>query len=66
MTNYNNHVYNKEDREIDKYLGTSNLRPGPPRRLINEIKETSDKKEVINLSFFYFFLGIANTFNWGE
>jgi hypothetical protein len=27
--------YTKLDENIDKYLGTYNLRPGPPRRLVN-------------------------------
>jgi hypothetical protein len=28
--------YNKTDEKIDKYLGTNNLRPGPPRKLVNK------------------------------
>jgi hypothetical protein len=27
--------YSKQDENIDKYLGTHNLRPGPPRKLVN-------------------------------
>ena len=67
MTNYN-HIYNELDKEVDQYLGTSNLRPGPPRRLINEIKETKDKKEIkeAKVSFFSFSLKIAETYKWEE
>ena len=28
--------YTQLDEKIDKYLGTNNLRPGPPRKLINQ------------------------------
>jgi len=68
MTNYYNHIYNDVDREVDKYLGTNNLRPGPPRRLINEIKESKDKKEIkeSKVNYFSFSLGITNTFKWEE
>ena len=48
--------YTKLDKKIDDYLGTTNLRPGPPKRLVNnkilkkETNETKEKKVEINYS----------------
>ncbi len=68
MTNYSNHVYNNLDQKIDEYLGTSNLRPGPARRLVNDIKETKDKKEIkeSKVNYFSYSMSIANTYKWEE
>jgi hypothetical protein len=63
--------YTKLDKEIDKYLGTTNLRPGPPKRLVNKlingekvIKVKTDKKTRIN--FTGYSLEIKTKLNWEE
>jgi hypothetical protein len=62
--------YSKTDEKIDKYLGTTNLRPGPPRRLVNkyvtknnQIDDPSDAKPSINYSSYP--ASLSNT-NWDE
>ena len=37
--------YSITDKKIDAYLGTRNLRPGPPARLINKILDGADKTD---------------------
>ena len=64
--------YTKLDEKIDKYLGTSNLRPGPPRRLINkfntnkiENQESTNIRQIINYSSYPISLNKDNI-NWEE
>jgi hypothetical protein len=64
--------YSKLDEKIDKYLGTSNLRPGPPRRLINKLntniienQESKNIKRTINYSSYPITLNKDNI-NWEE
>jgi hypothetical protein len=69
--------YNKRDIKIDKYLGTKNLIPGPPRKLINKKilgnEGNSDKvykiqkeqpKQKINFSSYS--MEIKTGVNWSE
>lgn len=71
--------YTKLDENIDKYLGTNNLRPGPPKRLINKKlmgdensnNLTSNQKnllkvEKIKINFFAETLKITRNINWKE
>ena len=64
-----NKVYSKMDRKIDDYLGTRNLRPGPPARLINKILEGSDKTDPLvpqRINFSSFSLPLGRNIPWTE
>ena len=61
--------YNATDRKIDAYLGTRNLRPGPPARLINKLLEGADKTEPIEaqrINFSSFSAKIERNIPWNE
>jgi hypothetical protein len=67
MSNLN---YTKLDEKIDKYLGTTNLRPGPEKRLINKkilgeghLKEKEKKPKV---NFCANTLKITRDIKWNE
>ena len=64
-----NGTYNAIDRKIDHYLGTRNLRPGPPARLINKILEGADKTdptEAQRINFSSFSAKIVRNIPWNE
>ena len=42
MENFSN--YTNQEKKIDQYLGTNNLRPGPPRKLIYKVDSSSSDK----------------------
>ena len=61
--------YNNLDRKIDAYLGTRNLRPGPPSRLINKILEGADKTdptEAQRINFSSFATKVERNIAWNE
>ena len=61
--------YNAMDRKIDAYLGTRNLRPGPPARLINKILEgadNTDPTEAQRINFSSFSTKIGRNIPWNE
>jgi hypothetical protein len=61
--------YNATDRKIDAYLGTRNLRPGPPARLINKLLEGADKTDPIEaqrINFSSFSAKIERNIPWNE
>ena len=61
--------YNAMDRKIDAYLGTRNLRPGPPARLINKILEgadNTDPTENQRINFSSFSTKIERNIPWNE
>ena len=40
--------YTIQEKRIDQYLGTNNLRPGPPRKLIYKMENIEMEKNVQN------------------
>lgn len=67
--------YTKLDEKIDKYLGTTNLRPGPPRRLANQPKKENEKvwkiKGEVNIpktkiNFCSYPMKIEKNIKWSE
>ena len=61
--------YTATDRKIDAYLGTRNLRPGPPARLINKILEGADKTdptEAQRINFSSFSAKVERNIAWNE
>ena len=57
------------DKKIDAYLGTRNLRPGPPARLINKILDGSDKTdptEAQRINFSSFSTKVERNIPWNE
>ena len=57
------------DKKIDAYLGTRNLRPGPPARLINKILDGADKTdptEAQRINFQSFSVKIERNIPWNE
>ena len=57
------------DKKIDAYLGTRNLRPGPPARLINKILEGADKTdptEAQRINFSSFSTKVERNIPWNE
>ena len=57
------------DKKIDKYLGTRNLRPGPPARLVNRIMDGKDNTESSmshRINYFSFSLPIVRNIQWNE
>ena len=64
-----NSNYTPTDKKIDAYLGTRNLRPGPPARLINKILEGADKTdptEAQRINFSSFSAKVERNINWSE
>ena len=64
-----NYDYSVTDKKIDDYLGTRNLRPGPPARLINKILEGADKTdptEAQRINFSSFAVKIERNIAWSE
>ena len=65
--------YTKQDEKIDKYLGTNNLRPGPPKRAINK-KIMGDKEKVhkvvddpkTKINFCSFSMDVTRNIKWDE
>lgn len=63
----NKKLYNEKDAKIDKYLGTKNLRPGPPRKLIN--KDAGGERlveEKLKINFSSYTLNLSKNINWTE
>ena len=61
--------YSITDKKIDAYLGTRNLRPGPPARLINKILDGADKTdptEAQRINFSSFAVKIERNIAWTE
>lgn len=73
--------YTQQEKRLDNYLGTNNLRPGPPRKLIhrmNEIeidKKHNTKKDINiqtsekakkNINFFSYSREIKKDIKWEE
>ena len=61
--------YSITDKKIDAYLGTRNLRPGPPARLINKILDGADKTdptELQRINFSSFAVKIERNIAWTE
>lgn len=72
-----NKNYTKLDKSIDKYLGTSNLRPGPQERILNRqryleptFKEpdgpSMNNIKKTNIDYFAYSLEIKTGINWSE
>ena len=64
-----NDGYSKIDKSIDAYLGTRNLRPGPPARLINKILDGADKTdptEEQRINFSSFAVKMERNIPWSE
>ena len=64
-----NSNYTPTDKKIDAYLGTRNLRPGQPARLINKILEGADKTdptEAQRINFSSFSAKVERNINWSE
>ena len=64
-----NDGYSKIDKNIDDYLGTRNLRPGPPARLINKILDGADKTDPMEeqrINFSSFAVKIERNIAWSE
>jgi len=73
--------YTQQEKRLDQYLGTNNLRPGPPRKLIHKMNEiqidkkhhskndpsnqTSEKASK-NISFFSYSREIKKDIKWEE
>ena len=65
--------YTKLEEKIDKYLGTENLRPGPPKRIINKKIMGEKKKDIIKreplktkINFCSYSLSIIKNIIWDE
>ena len=64
-----NNGYSMTDKKIDAYLGTRNLRPGPPARLINKILDGADKTDPTKeqrINFSSFAVKIERNIAWTE
>ena len=64
-----NNGYSMTDKKIDAYLGTRNLRPGPPARLINKILDGADKTDPLEeqrINFSSFAVKIERNIAWTE
>ena len=44
-----NGKYNAQEKKLDQYLGTNNLRPGPPRKLIYKMENFELDKQDKNM-----------------
>lgn len=61
--------YTKTDKKIDDYLGTQNLRPGPPLRLVNQMMYGHDNTDPIvkqNINHNAFSQTIQRPIPWNE
>jgi hypothetical protein len=71
--------YTKLDEKIDKYLGTNNLRPGPPQRLVNQVISNKNnnnnnsttlfplkEENKTKLNFNANSLGVTRNIKWSE
>ena len=65
--------YTDRDKNIDKYLGTTNLRPGPPRRVINKKNESEEKEKMkikeekkMKINFTSYSLPLELKIKWSE
>ena len=57
------------DKKIDSYLGTRNLRPGPPARLVNRLMDGKDNMEptkAYKINYFSFSLPLTRNIPWTE
>ena len=57
------------DKKIDSYLGTRNLRPGPPARLVNRLMDGKDNTEptkAYKINYFSFSLPLTRNIPWTE
>ena len=64
-----NAYYTATDKKIDDYLGTKNLRPGPPARLINKLLDGADRTdptEIQSINFSSFAVKIERNIAWSE
>jgi hypothetical protein len=63
-----NKSYTKIDKNIDNYLNTNNLRPGPPARLVNRILDGMHDTEVASqkINYFSFTFPITRFLPWTE
>ena len=64
-----NGKYSAMEKNIDAYLGTRNLRPGPPARLINRILAGADKTdptEAQRINFSSFAMKVERDIAWNE
>ena len=63
-----NKSYTKIDKNIDNYLNTNNLRPGPPARLVNRILDGMHDTEVASqkINYFSFTFQITRFLPWTE
>jgi hypothetical protein len=60
--------YTKLDEKIDKYIGTNNLRPGPPKRLINKHfnKNLVKEEKKIKINYCGESIEVNRNLNWGQ
>ncbi len=60
--------YTKLDEKIDKYIGTNNLRPGPPKRLINKhfYKNLVKEEKKIKINYCGESIEVNKNLNWGQ
>ena len=60
--------YTKLDEKIDNYIGTNNLRPGPPKRLINKQinKNLSKEEKKVKINYSAESVRIEKNINWSK
>ena len=60
--------YNALDKEIDAYLGTKNLRLGPPSRIINKLdgEDKTDPMKAQRINFSSFAIKLERNIPWNE
>ncbi len=67
--------YSKLDEKIDNYLGTTNLRPGPPKRLVNKLMNDEEKQNKFKkieihkknkINYCSESIKISKNLNWNE
>lgn len=63
-----NYDYSQLDKEIDSYLKTNNLRPGPPRISNNRLlrKKNDYDSEVYNIKYNSFSINLVKNINWDK
>lgn len=54
------------DKEIDNYLGTTNLRPGPAKRLVNRIENAKKDVEQIKINIIGNNFKLHRNIDWNE
>jgi hypothetical protein len=78
----NNGKYNVQEKKMDQYLGTNNLRPGPPRKLIYKMENielekkgvqansqsnnVASEKDKKKVNYFSYSREIKKDINWDE